>query len=114
MILTAATSPPRLFTLMLLTGLSVLSLNLFLPSLANIAAELETDYALVNLSIAGYLALTALLQVVMGPLSDRIGRRPVILAGLVIFVVASLGCMLATAIWPFLAFRMMQGAVISG
>ncbi len=71
---------PKLFTLILLNGLSVASLNMYLPSLPGIASEFETSYALVNLSIAGYAAMTAILQLVMGPLSDRFGRRPVILA----------------------------------
>lgn len=103
-----------MFTLILLTGLSVLSLNMFLPSLSNMAADFQVDYSLVSLSIAGYLAITAVLQVIMGPLSDRFGRRPVLLAGLAIFTLASLGCALTTNIWVFLAFRVLQGAVISG
>ena len=110
----AAASPPKLSTLVLLTALSVLSLNMFLPSLPNIAKDLEADYALASLSIAGYLATTAVLQLVMGPVSDRFGRRPVLLAGLAIFVLASLGCALASDIWTFLAFRILQGAIISG
>ncbi len=110
----AATTPPKLSTLVLLTALSVLSLNMFLPSLSNMVEDLETDYALVSLSIAGYLAITSFLQLIMGPLSDRFGRRPVLLAGLVIFSFASLVCALATNIWVFLAFRLLQGAVISG
>ena len=110
----AATSPPRLFTLVFLTGLSVLSLNMFLPSLANIAEEFNTDYAIVSLSVAGYLGITAVFQLIIGPLSDRFGRRPVLLVGLTIFVLASLGCMLAENIWMFLVFRVMQGAIISG
>jgi Bcr/CflA subfamily drug resistance transporter len=112
--ISAATSPPRLLTLVLLTALSVLSLNMFLPSLPNIARDLESDYALVSLSIAGYLGITAVLQLIIGPLSDRFGRRPVLLAGLVIFILASLVCALATNIWIFLAFRILQGAIISG
>lgn len=112
--ISAATAPPKLPTLMLLTALSVLSLNMFLPSLANIAADLQADYALVNLSIAGYAASTAALQLIIGPLSDRFGRRPVLLAGLIVFILASVGCMLATEIRLFLAFRLLQGAIISG
>ena len=99
---------------MLLTGLSVLSLNMFLPSLANIADELRTDYSLVSLSVAGYLGATAAMQLILGPLSDRHGRRPVLLASLAIFVAASLGCMLATDIRTFLLFRALQGVIISG
>ena len=110
----AATSPPGFFTLVLLTGLSVLSLNMFLPSLSNIANEFQSDYSIVSLSIAGYLGITAVLQLVIGPMSDRFGRRPVVLYGLTIFILASLGCMLASNIWVFLIFRVMQGAIISG
>ena len=110
----AAASPPRLYTLVLLSALSVLSLNMFLPSLPNIAAAFQADYGLVNLSIAGYAGMTAVLQLIMGPLSDHFGRRPVLLVGLVIFTLASLGCLLATTIWVFLLCRMLQGAIICG
>jgi Bcr/CflA subfamily drug resistance transporter len=110
----AAASPPRLYTLVLLSALSVLSLNMFLPSLPNIAVAFQADYGLVNLSIAGYAGMTAVLQLIMGPLSDHFGRRPVLLVGLVIFTLASLGCLLATNIWVFLLCRMLQGAIICG
>jgi DHA1 family bicyclomycin/chloramphenicol resistance-like MFS transporter len=110
----AATTPPRLVTLVLLSGLPIVSLNMFLPSLSDIAATFHAEFALVSLSIAGYAAMTAVLQLVMGPLSDRFGRRPVILAGMAVFTLASLGCVLATDIWTFLLFRMVQGAVITG
>ena len=112
--LSAATTPPRLVTLIFLTGISTLSLNMFLPSLVNIAVDFEADYAIVSLSIAGYLAITAILQILIGPLSDRFGRRPVLLATLFIFVIASLGCLLAENIWVFLFFRFLQGAIIAG
>lgn len=105
---------PRLLTLITLSALSVVSLNLFLPSLPNIAREFDADYAIVNLAIAGYAAMTAVLQLIAGPLSDRFGRRPVILASLVVFCVASVGCLLATDITTFLAFRMLQAAIVSG
>ncbi|MFB9948912.1 multidrug effflux MFS transporter [Rhizobium puerariae] len=109
-----ASRPPKLTTLVLLTALSLLSLNMFLPSLPHMAQDFGTDYALVSFSIAGYLAITAFLQLIIGPLSDRYGRRPVILASLGIFVVASIACAIASDIWIFLAFRVLQGAVISG
>ncbi|MCM2561205.1 Bcr/CflA family efflux MFS transporter [Lutimaribacter sp. EGI FJ00015] len=103
---------PSLLTLILLTSISVLSLNMFLPSLSRIATDFEADYALVSLSIGAYLAVSAGLQIVMGPLSDLYGRRPVLLAGLGIFIVASIGCMLAQDIWVFLGFRLLQSAVV--
>ena len=112
--LPAAKSPPGIVTLILVTGLSTLSLNMFIPSLPKIAETFQADYGLTSLSIAGYLAMTAILQLAMGPLSDRFGRRPVLLAGILIFSVASIGCLLATDIWMFLTFRMVQAAVICG
>ena len=112
--MTPARTPPSIATLILLTGATTLSLNMFLPSLVNIAAEFEADYALVSTSIAGYLIATAVLQVIIGPLSDRYGRRPVMLWAIAIFAAASLGCLMAQDIWTFLAFRMLQGAIITG
>ncbi len=109
-----AVVPPKFVTLVLLSGLPVVSLNMFLPSLSNIAADFAAPYALVSLSVAGYAAMTAVLELVMGPLSDRFGRRPVILSGLAIFCLASLGCLLAGDIASFLVFRAMQAAIISG
>lgn len=110
----AAPSPPRFITLVLLTALTVLSLTMFLPSLPNMAAEFGVDYGLMSVAIAGYLASTAVMQLVLGPLSDRYGRRPVLLASLTLFTAASLGCALATDIRVFLACRVLQAAMISG
>ncbi|WP_170428012.1 multidrug effflux MFS transporter [Ruegeria arenilitoris] len=110
----AAQSPPSLVTLVFATALSVLSLNMFLPSLARMGEDFQVDYALVNLSVAGYLAVSAALQLIMGPLSDRFGRRPVLLICMVVFVAASVGCVLAEAIWVFLSFRLLQAAVVAG
>jgi len=110
----APRSPPCFATLALVTGLPVLSLNIYLPSLPSITADLQADYGLVSVSISGFLAMTAILQLVIGPLSDRFGRRPVLIACIALFAAASLGCCLATDIWSFLAFRVLQGAVIAG
>jgi DHA1 family bicyclomycin/chloramphenicol resistance-like MFS transporter len=54
------------------------------------------------------------LQIVVGPISDRYGRRPVLLWGIVIFLLATLGCILAPTIEVFLAFRMLQAVVVVG
>ncbi len=108
------TTPPHLITLIFLAGFSPLSLNLFAPSLANIADDLNTDYAMVSFAISGYLAITAIIQLIIGPLSDRIGRRPVLLAAFTLFVVASIMCATAENVWTFLIFRMLQGGVTAG
>lgn len=109
-----ATSPPHIVTLILASALAVVSLNMFLPSLTQMAADFETDYAVINLSVAGYLIVSGVLQLIMGPLSDRYGRRPLMLISMAIFAVASLGCVLAENVWVFLGWRMLQGAVIAG
>ncbi|NOD75186.1 MULTISPECIES: multidrug effflux MFS transporter [unclassified Ruegeria] len=110
----AAQTPPHLITLIFATALSVLSLNMFLPSLAHMSEDFGVDYGLMNLSVAGYLAVSAVLQLIMGPLSDRFGRRPILLMSMTIFVVASIGCTLAESIWGFLGFRLLQAAVVAG
>lgn len=108
------TSPPHIITLILIAGISALSMNVFLPSLPNMTAYFNTDYRLMQLSVSVYLAVNAVLQVIVGPISDRFGRRPVVLAGMVVFALASVGCVLATSVEVFLAFRMLQAAVVVG
>src|SRR6056297_2272136 len=105
-------SPPHIITLILLAGISALAMNIFLPSLPGMTAYFDTEYRLMQLSVALYLAVNAVLQVLMGPISDRLGRRPVILGGLAIFLLATLGCILSTNAYVFLTFRMMQATVV--
>ncbi|ROT96275.1 multidrug effflux MFS transporter [Histidinibacterium lentulum] len=108
------TTPPHIVTLILLAGVSALTMSIFLPSLSGMAVYFGVDYAVMQLAVSGYLATTAVLQVVIGPVSDRYGRRPVTLAALGIFIAATLGAMLAPTAAVFLFFRMFQGAVVTG
>ncbi len=110
----AAQTPPTLITLIFATALSVLTLNMFLPSLAHMSEDFGVDYGLMNVSVAGYLCVSGVLQLIVGPLSDRYGRRPVLLIAMAVFVAASIGCVLAESIWAFLSFRMIQAAVVAG
>lgn len=107
-------TPPHIFTLTLIAGLSALSMNIFLPSLPTMTTFFEADYRLMQLSVSLYLAMNAVLQVVIGPISDRYGRRPVLLWSFAIFVLATFGCILAPTAEVFLAFRMVQAAVSAG
>ncbi|MBB4567577.1 multidrug effflux MFS transporter [Rhizobium leucaenae] len=109
--MTAIAAPPRLTTLILLSALAVLPINMILPSLPHIAATFQADFALVNLSVAGYSIITALLEVIGGAISDRFGRRQVVLIALSIFIIASVGCVLAPNIGVFLLFRAMQACI---
>jgi DHA1 family bicyclomycin/chloramphenicol resistance-like MFS transporter len=106
-------TPPHVLTLVAMTGVSALNMNMVLPSLPSLASYFDADYAVVALAISAYLGLTALLQLIIGPLSDRFGRRPVLLGCFAIFLVATVGCMLAPGIEVFLAFRLLQATVAS-
>lgn len=107
-------TPPHIITLVLIAGLSSLNQNIFLPALPEMAAFFKTDYAVMQLTLSGYLAGTALLQLVIGPLSDRYGRRPVMIGALAIMLIASLLCIFATNVTVFLTARMVQTAVVAG
>jgi DHA1 family bicyclomycin/chloramphenicol resistance-like MFS transporter len=107
-------TPPHIITLVMISGLSALNMNLFLPSLPGIADYYQADYALVQLAVSGYLAFTGLLQLIIGPLSDRYGRRPVMLASLGIFLLATALAPLAPTVESFLVIRMIQASVVSG
>jgi DHA1 family bicyclomycin/chloramphenicol resistance-like MFS transporter len=105
---------PRLAVLVSLSAIAVLPINMFVPSLPNIAKDLNADFALVNIAIAGYAVATAVTHLLAGALSDRFGRKPVALFALAIFTIASIGCSLANDITTFLMCRLFQGAVIAG
>jgi DHA1 family bicyclomycin/chloramphenicol resistance-like MFS transporter len=107
------TTPPHIGTLILLAGISALCMNVFLPSLPGMAVYFDADYSLMQLSVAVYLAVTAVLQIIVGPISDKMGRRPVILWGVGLFLLATLGCIYAPNAQVFLAFRMAQAVVVA-
>lgn len=107
-------TPPHIFTLVMLAGISALNMSIFLPSLNHMATFYGVDYAVMQLAVSGYLLATAVLQIVIGPISDRFGRRPVVIGALGLFVVATLGCLFAPTAGVFLFFRMMQAVVAVG
>lgn len=104
-------TPPHISTLILMAGLSALTMNIFLPSLPGMAAYFDAPYALMQLSVALYLALSAVLQVLIGPISDRYGRRKVLLWSIVLFLIATVGTLLAQTATTFLIFRMAQAVI---
>lgn len=108
------TTPPHIFTLIVITGLGALSMNIFLPSLPAMTTFFETEYRVMQLSVSLYLGVNAILQVMIGPISDRFGRRPVIMWGFALFLLATIGCLLASTIEIFLFFRMMQAVIVVG
>ncbi|NHV08861.1 Bcr/CflA family multidrug efflux MFS transporter [Cronobacter turicensis] len=94
-----------------LAGLSVLGFlatDMYLPAFAVIEADLHTAPSAISASLSLFLAGFALAQLVWGPLSDRFGRRPVLLAGLVIFALACLGTVWVESAGALLALRFIQ------
>ena len=107
-------TPPVLATLVLLAGLSALTMSVFLPSLPGMAKWFGVPYGVMQQSVPLYLALSAVLQVVIGPLADRYGRRKVLLWALGLFLLASVGTLLATSATVFLICRMAQAVIAAG
>ncbi|GAK71036.1 putative drug resistance transporter [Agrobacterium rubi TR3 = NBRC 13261] len=107
-------TPPHIATLVLVPGVAALCMNIFLPSLAAMAVHFETDYAVMQFAVSGYLAATALVQLLIGPLSDLYGRRPVLLACIVITVIATVICAVAPNITIFMIGRLLQAVIASG
>ena len=109
-----STTPPHIGTLILVVGTSAFSMNVFLPSLPGMTEYFGTDYRVMQLSVALYLGVNAVLQLFIGPLADRYGRRPVLLWGFALYLAATLGCIFSPTVEVFLAFRMGQAAIVVG
>lgn len=107
-------TPPHIATLILLTALSTMGMNVFLPSLPGMSEYFGTEYRILQLSVGIYLGASAALQILIGPISDQMGRRPVLLWGLFFFMLATLGCLFAPNATVFLLFRMCQAMVAVG
>lgn len=111
-----AGSPPLrwLLTLAALSALATLSTNLLLPALPGMAPALGVDAGALTAAVLGpFLAVFAVAQLVVGPLSDRVGRRPVVLAGLALFVAGSGLGALATSLPLLLAGRTLQAVGVA-
>lgn len=107
-------TPPHIVSLVLIAGLSALTMNIFLPSLPEMAGYFRVDYAVIQTVISGYIAMTAVVQVIIGPLSDRFGRRPTMIASLALLILATALCLVATDFYTLMAGRLLQTAVVAG
>lgn len=107
-------TPPSIGTMVALVAVASIPLNIFLPSLPAMAKYFETPYSVMQFAVTGFLVLTGLLQLVIGPLSDRFGRRPVLLVALLVFILASAGASIATSFNEFMFYRLIQSVVVAG
>jgi DHA1 family bicyclomycin/chloramphenicol resistance-like MFS transporter len=97
---------------LILGGLSMIgpfSIDTMFPAFRQMGAQFGADTLAMQQTVSVYLLAYAVMSLVHGPLSDAVGRRRVILGGLAVFALASVGCALATDLPTFLAFRALQG-----
>ncbi len=105
---------PHLLTLSLLAGTYILAQAIVVPSLSELQVQFKTDYKTIQYTISGYLLGVAFVNFIAGPLSDRFGRRAIMLLFFSIFFISSLGCYISEDLYSFLFFRLCQSSSAAG
>lgn len=105
---------PRLTTLMIVAAVSPLAINIFLPSIPKLVEFFKTDYATAQLGLSLFLAAMSVLQLIIGPLSDKYGRRPIMIGGIAMFLIGTVICLFSTNITAFLFGRLVQAFAVAG
>lgn len=90
-----------------------LSNDAYLPALPLITNDLNTNSHLIQLTLTTWFMGSGAMQLFLGPISDRIGRRPILLIGGLVFIASTLACALTHNIYALLIFRFIQGATIA-
>ena len=103
-----ATSRIMLLLLVAMTGVAPISLYMLVPALPVLATTFGSDISIVQMTVSLFMVGIACSQLIMGPLSDRFGRRPVLLAGLGLMVAASAACIFAESLPQLIAARFLQ------
>ncbi|XIA64598.1 multidrug effflux MFS transporter [Bradyrhizobium sp. TZ2] len=103
-----ATSRIMLLMLVAMTGVAPISLYMLVPALPVLATTFDRDISIAQMTVSLFMVGIACSQLIMGPLSDKFGRRPVLIAGLALMVAASLGCSLAQTLPQLIAARFLQ------
>lgn len=99
---------PSFAILVAISTVGPLALNIFMPSMPGLQAEFRVPYGTVQLTLTLFLIGMAVCQLIYGPASDRVGRRPMLLGGLAVFVVASFLAAIAPTIELLVAARLLQ------
>jgi|TARA_R110002051_G_scaffold166705_3_gene237550 MFS transporter, DHA1 family, multidrug resistance protein len=94
-------------TLTLMVALGQMAVGMFVPSLPSLVDYFQTDMGTVQLTLTVHFTAFAFFQLLAGPLSDRFGRRPVILTGLALYVMGAIACALAISIWTLISARVL-------
>ena len=103
-----ATSRTMLLLLVAMTGVAPISLYMLVPALPQLATVFGRDISIAQMTVSLYMVGIACSQIIMGPLSDRFGRRPVLLAGLGLMVAASAACIFAETLPQLIVARFLQ------
>src|SRR3546814_1635397 len=90
-------------------AISIAATELYLPSLPQIATFFNTSKEMVQLSVSAHFFGNLLLTLIVGVLSDYYGRHPIMLAGMLIYILGVLSCICAPSIWFFIFGRFIQG-----
>lgn len=98
--------------LSLLMGIQPVATDLYLPALPAITADLQASVAQAHMTLSALLLAFGSSQLVWGPLSDRFGRKPILLWGLAAFSLAGMGCVLSSTISQLIFWRSLQGAAM--
>ncbi len=101
---------PSLILLTALAAVGPFAMNMVVPAMPALARIFESSYGVMQLILSAYLGATALVQLVLGPLSDRFGRRPVILGGMLTYLAGTLVCAFAPTVEVLVAGRVIQAA----
>ncbi|UYN94622.1 MAG: Bcr/CflA family multidrug efflux MFS transporter [Enhydrobacter sp.] len=107
-------TPLLLVLLALLSAFTPLSIDMYLPALPVIASDLKGTAGDIQLTLSAFMIAFGAGQIFYGPAGDRFGRRPVILVGLAIYVLASAGCAFAAAAGHLVTLRVLQGLAACG
>ncbi len=93
----------------LITAVGPFAIDMYLPAMPSMGGSLNASLAAVQMSLTAFFVTIGICQLLYGPISDMVGRKPPIYAGLVIFILGGIGCALAPTIEALIAFRILQG-----
>lgn len=103
-----------IFVLALIASVNPLAMGMYVPSMPSIAKEFEVSYGDVQLGLSIFFACTALSQLIIGPLTDKFGRKPILLISLVIFLMGTVLTIMAHSMMPMMIGRVFQAIGAAG
>lgn len=103
-----------IFILALIASVNPLAMGMYVPSMPSIAKEFEASYGDVQLGLSVFFAFTALSQLLIGPLSDRFGRKPILLISIIAFIIGTILTIMADGLTPMIIGRALQAVGAAG